>query len=214
MGNNCSWTFSTELITVAVEGPSPLFFYLPSLFSLGTARSGSRTSRHLRTKAPAGKREDWHDVLRCTCRLRVRLSQRKLLGYPTLRRSPRSPPTQLRNLNTALARLLRDSSVRGCEPVQLSPSSHHPWPCRHRRLEVGPLCKLGGHDVAEAQPALILIDSAPLAVHVVQQTADELRAGRVANEARCEVVLHPRPVDARCLRDEKTGASGGQAHCM
>jgi len=46
---------------------------------------------------------------------------------------------------------------------------------------------VGGHDVAEAQPALIFVIGAPdvLAVHVVQKTVDGLlRVGEVANEAR------------------------------
>jgi len=122
-------------------------------------------------------------VLRCACRLRARLGQRKLLGRSTLRRSP---PTQLRS--TALAHFLRDSFVRARAAGPVIPD-----PAAARRG--GALCQLGGHDVAEAQPALILVDGAPdvLAVHVVQQTVNGLRAGRVADEARYEVV-HERGV--------------------
>ena len=49
---------------------------------------------------------------------------------------------------------------------------------------------VGGHNVAEAPPALILVDGSPdmLAVHVVKQTIDEVCAGGVADEARYEVV--------------------------
>jgi hypothetical protein len=77
--------------------------------------------------------------------------------------------------STALA-YLRDSFVRALQP---SPSTLAP-----------PSLPPGGHDVAEAQPALILLIGAPgvLAVHVVQKTVDELCAGGVADEAQYEVM--------------------------
>ena len=123
--------------------------------------------------------------VRRACRLRTCFGQRKVLGRPT------GTPTQLRSR----WRLRIFSAIRLCEP---GPSSRHPIipgpaaAAAARRGEA--LCKLGGHDVAEAQPALTLVDGAPLTVHVlVQQTADELRAGGVADEAQYEVV-HERGV--------------------
>ena len=106
---------------------------------------------------------------------------------------PSHPPTQPRS--TALAHLLRYSFVRAYAAQPIIASSL-PLPFRG----TGPSAnseESGGHNAAEAQPALILVEGASnvLAVHVAQQTVDGLRVGGVADEARYNSeVVHEREV--------------------
>jgi hypothetical protein len=105
-----------------------------------------------------------------------RTPQPPLLGHPTLRR----PPPILVLRSTVLANRLRDSFVRACAA---RPIISGPGPAAARR---------GG----DLQPSLIRVDGTLdvlLAIHVVRKTADGLRAGGVADEARHEVV-HERGV--------------------
>ena len=114
------------------------------------------------------------------------LSPARLPPPHTLRPTQGARPSHRRSdaipQPSALVHLLRVSFVQARPVIAIS---------GHRSsLALPP--PLGGHDVAEAQPALILVYGMPLAVHVlVQQMADELRAGGVADEVQYEVVHEP-----------------------
>ena len=164
-------------ILPATPPPPPLFLFFPSApfrtsfsgrreVALGPSyESVCRQERGLARRAPSPARLPPPHTRRPTQGTR-----------PSHRRSDATPQP------SALAHLLRDSFVQARPVIAIS---------GHRSsLALPP--PLGGHDVAEAQPALILVYGMPLAVHIlVQQTADELRASGVADEAQYEVMHEP-----------------------